>query len=321
VRHMRGMLVLAMGCAKQQPVEDWGDLDGTALLVDEPQQAFSERVQLEDLPRVRLLPDGPDLPQEGDRWPLPLVVADATPWPRVLVETYDLQVLVYVDRSALQSRVVALADGPVRIAPGTLVEELEEDGARVQVRARVGALTLQAWLPREAVDEVWGGSVPLPALRPLGVERTLLGGAEIRDRPGGTVLATVFDLDRLPVQPVWVDEGSRSRRHLSVTVATPEVQLQGWVREEDVTTESGFYGESVGCGTLQDSGSRFFLPRTFETFVPAGTLLAAYAGGPVVARTLVDVPVPASAREQGHLLRRRTVLGEIELWIAAADVW
>jgi hypothetical protein len=326
---MRGMVVLAVGCAKQPVVNDWGDPDGSALLVDAPEQVYSERIELEHRPRARLLPDGPDLLQERrEPWPLPLVVADPTPWPRVILDTYDLQVLVYVERDALQSRVAALAegtgpggDGLVRLLPGTIVEELEEDGARVRVQATVEALTREAGLPRQAIDEVWAEDVPLPELQPSGAQKTLLGGAEILDRPGGSVLATVIDLGRLPTQPVWVDEGSWSRGHLLVTVSTPQVQLQGWVHEDDLADEFVIYQDHIGCGGMADSSSRLSWSRTFETFVPAGTLLSTHPGGPVVARTLMDVPVPDSAREEGHVLQRSTRLGEIELWIAPGDVW
>jgi hypothetical protein len=314
-------------------VEDWGDLDGTALLVDEPQQAFSERVQLEDLPRVRLLPDGPDL--DGgylERVPRPLVVVDPTPWPRVVLESYDLQVLVYVERDALQSRVVAQVDGTgpdgdglVRLAPGLVVDPLGEDGARVQVHASVSPLEIEAWLPRSAVDEVWPERASASAfVQSEGTTRSLPEGAEILDRPGGELLARVradgSPPQGRPVMLVQVDEASWSRGHLLVTADVGEAQVQGWVHDAQILEELGFEG-LIGFGGFGRSSCGLSVFGEPSAYVPAGTLLSPYEGGPVVARVLQDMDVPASAREEGHLLRRPTPLGEVELWISPADVW
>jgi hypothetical protein len=326
---MRGILLVGLiGCTEREAVDDWGELDGTALLVDEPHQAFEQRVLIEHQPRAKLLPAGPELPAGPHAsWPWPLVVADPTPWPRVLVETDDLQVLIYVDRSALQLRVVELADGTgpdgdglVRLAPGLTVQRLEEEDGRVQLRAEVEALVVEAWLPRQAVDEVWPeAGDPLPELEGRGVTRSLVGGGQILDRPGGSVLATARGESARAHQLVWVDEDSWSRGHYAVTVSTSEVQLQGWAHEDELVDEIGMWG-LIGCGGYGSSScglSGFGGPTAT---VPAGTLLASHEAGPVVARTLRDLRVPMSAREEGYLLRRSTVLGEIELWIDAADV-
>lgn len=324
-----GCSLLLIGCTEPlQAVDDWGALDGADLLVDEPEHIFAERVTLRGSPRARLIPDGLTLSNPyPNRWLPPLVVVDPTPWPRVILEAGDVQVLVYVERSALQPWVVQTAQGTgpdghglVRFAPGVGVERLQEDEAgRVQVRADFDDFEVEAWVPRGVIDEVWREGEPsfLENEPAAGAVKALVSGAVLLDRPGGAILATVTSED--PMAVVRVDEARASRGYLPAVLWEHNVRVEGWIHEDDVQERTRF-SVWARCGGGHGFGSQGHFLTGPQATVPAGAWLRAGEDGPVVARALQDLPVPLSAREEGATIERGTWLGRVALWVDPRDV-
>lgn len=328
-------LVLAACVPPADELPDWDSPDGTDLLVDRAWDAFPERIQPLGVPAARLLPDGPELRLEGpadagflaDGRIGPLVVVDPTPWPRVVVGAGDLDVLVYVDRAALEPRVVGRVDGTgpdgdgrVRLPVGTPVERLGADGERVRVAAELRWLSVEAWLPAAAIDEVWVDEPDrtAPPAPTEGPTRALADGAVVLDRPNGDVLVAVAG----PEDP-WLEvvvAGDDERGWVPVAFEVEGLAVDGWVHRDDLWPEAGSWGWSRcgGSGTIWIGGGVF---GDHAALVEPGALLRAGPDGPVVGRVTRTIRVWApSAREEGATIERSTQLGTVSLWVAPEDV-
>lgn len=332
-----GCFVGAVGlaaCAEPVERERFGEVDGTELVVGDPLADFPERVRVLENASARLLPEGPVL-RGGQRTVEPQVVVDPGPRPRISVDAGDVRVLLYLDRAALQPRVVAQVDGTgpegdgrVVFARGTSIEVLDRDEDRVQVSYTSMDFTVEAWLPRSAVDEVWPHDVwrdvrhVQPNERaPDGVFRSVVGETDVVDAPWGHPLVRLGGSARRSLGTVRV-VGDEVRAHVPVELFARSVWIVGWVHVDDLRRDDllGWRMRSLG-GCLGDLSVRLQLADDGAgAIIPKGALLRAGAGGPIVAVATLDIPVSDDARIDGATLTRVTPFGEVELWAGPADV-
>ncbi len=321
MRTIGALLVLGACTPGEEPVAEWGEVDGAALLdpLERPARAFPDRVAPLGVPRAPPQPHGPDLtrPGWGDE---ELVVVDPTPWPRVTLDARDVRVLLYVERGALQQRVVAPVDGTgahgagrVSVTARVPIEVVDEDADRVLVEAEGEHLTVWGWFPRSAVDEVYPADAP--PLRPIPDGRWIgvRGGAEVLDEPGGDALA------RLEHDLMGTEHDERDGPWVPLALHDDGVAVEGWVHEEDLVPQMRF-GRSSGwtsrCGGVGIGSGR---GRPYAV-VPEGTWLHAGVDGPVVGVALRDIVVPFDALGAGATLQRDTSVGEVSLWAAPEDL-
>lgn len=318
---MRVFLVagLLVGCAAPRP-EAAADPDGTPFLTlgEDLGAAFDDRVRTVDRPRARLTPDGPELPPPDHVAAEPLVVVDPGPWPRVGLDALGVRVLAYLDRSALERRIVAEVEGPVHLRLGQPVEVVDEEGDRVRVEADLGRWTAVPWLPRAAVDEVWALH-PTPIDRPLpdGDAVSLRPGTELLDAPGGELVGWTDEAADPPVYAV--DTGVTDGDSVLITFSDRGAFVEAWVLAEDLVRDPSAFGYGCSCGGSWFTFGRWGIAGP-SAQVPAGTLLRAGPGGPVVAMALEDLLVPDDAVAGGAWIERDTPVGRVEVWADPADV-
>jgi len=315
------LALAVLGGCEPGALEPWHGIDdGTALLVDEPDEAYGLRARLFDgVGAARLTHDGPDLPPtEYVLPPRELVVVDAADQVRVHWSDRRLELLLWLDRPQLSDVVVddvqggALhpsGDGFVLFPAGADVVVLDEAQGRRQVAAGFEGWEVEAWVPADAVDQVW--EEPWEGLRGAAPIRTFDHWVHgpIHDAPGGVPIAwpaegaerRAVQADGEPVQGWW-----------PVAFGTEGFEVRGWVYEDDVRAMGGLMGIGGcgGCGGSTSCGFGFLHPN-----VPAGTLLRSEPEGPVVGRTLRAMYVPFGPEVWGTV-QAATPWGEAVLWVA-----
>lgn len=335
-RRRRARVAVAMastvwvGCADPyaQTLDAWGSVDGEDLL--DPPEAFSESVRPLALPAAKLTPEGPLVTSRSTTryWgSKPFTVVDDTPWPRITVDAGDVRLLLYVDRSALTTWVVAEADGTgvdgdgtVRLRPGVEVDafDIDADTGEAVVHVELSRVHVDARVPARIVDQVVGAEAEHAELRPAddaeGEPGWLRSGGVITGNPGGDTIATVTDDDGLAVTLI----GGEERGWNEVVLDLRDVWIRGWVATDDLT-EPGSASSRCACSgwisMIYDS-----VPWWPNARVPAGTLIrAGAADGPVVGLALEDIWVD-NADVNGAMFRRDLELGRVELWVAPGDL-
>ncbi|HHO50375.1 MAG TPA: hypothetical protein ENK18_05755 [Deltaproteobacteria bacterium] len=323
------------GCVPPEGLATFGEVDGTDLLVGSPASAFPERVRLRSGARARLLPDGallPGAPVSPGRRPLdPLVVVDPGPRPRIALTSWDVQVLLYLDRGDLQPYVVgtgvgsgASGQGRVQLEPGTPVEILERSTDRILVGLEEPGLELRAWFPSGVADEVYRDEELQTQLRleePEGTAMYLLGDTEVLDSPHGEPLLWARgDPDR-PWGAVVVT-GEPVRGFRPIVLERSSLYVEGWAHVDDLRFDAGYDFGSLGLPRRSSSircGGVVGLPPACA-IVPEGTLLRTEPDGPVVGQTLGVIQVSRDAWFEGVSLIRQTQLGMVQLWVGPEDV-
>lgn len=316
-------ITLAVGCASPAELATFGALDGTDLLLDQPADAFAERVSLHPGARARLLPDAAPLSGGVASVRTPLVVVDPGPRPRISLDAGDVQVLLYLDRADLQAFVVGRGTGTgeggqgrVLLEPGAPVEVLERREDRILVRLQHPELELQAWFPSGIADEVYRGEelssqIQIPS--PGGIPMVLRRDTQVLDAPHGAPLLWASSELGEGGGRVTVT-GEAVRGYLPIAVRQRWLYVEGWAHVDDLRASGPLAFGSLGLSGVAWSscGLRGYLQTC--TIVPEGALLRAGPDGPVVGRTRADVPVSPEAWFEGTILSRETPLGRVELW-------
>ena len=313
------------GCQSPEILER-GEVDGTDLLTGDPESDFAERVSPLGEISARLLPDAP--PLTGSRSVMrALPVVDPGERPRVSIELSDVRVLLYLDREDLQPRIVSRANGSgpsghgrAVLPVGAEVEVLERDGDRALVAFERFLLRVEAWLPRTAVDEVWridDAALDDGEPRAEGPSMSVLGGSELLEAPGGDPIAWIGGDEGEPSTMVTL-LGEELRGYIPVRLDHAGALIEGFVHADDLSEDIAGWG--CGCGGSFSSYSMGWGWANARATVPAGTLLRAGPGGPVVALVLEDIRVLEEAASVGAEIARGTPFGDVSLWAAPEDV-
>jgi len=285
---LAALLALPLAACEAEGEEPWhGVDDGAPLLVDDPGEAFVERARLfDEAGEARLTVDGPALASGTYTLPpMELVVVDAGEQVRIFWDDHTVELLLWLDRGQLDD-VVAFpvegtalhpgGDGFVGFPAGASATSLDEAEGRSLLTARVGGFELEAWVPLDAVDQVW--ETPWEPAEPSSVDELWVSGP-VADAPGGEALAWPVD-GRVAVEA----DGEPVDGWVPVRWADDGWSLQGWVYEDDVA-ELGLLGGTFGCGGCFGS-TRCGFGMWPEPNVPAGSWLRAEPHGPIVGKTV-----------------------------------
>ena len=317
-------LALTMACVEEDLwLQEVGE--GAIYLMDEAADQIPDRVRIRDIGEARMFPDGRPLALDGPagRWAIgtELVVVDPGPEPRVLYEDASIQMLLYLSRNDLDDVLwveTFATVGPepteagVLLPPGVSVDTFDEVDGGFYVSAENEAVTVEVWVPAEAVDQWW--TLPFPKTRTGGADLTLPGQTEILDRPDGDAFAWIRSVDAVnPPDVPWVPAQRTGRQegdYVEVVVDADGWEVVGWIRDID----PGFGGWGRGAGWF---GCHHGVRATHV--VPKGTLLYAAPGGATVARLLEDYPASGPA-EDPFEITHSTPWGLAHFWVEPDDV-
>ncbi len=312
-------------------------------------QGTAEALGIVDLARlgpVRLHPDGdPVADGEGARpfqrlrtlgRALSLEVVDTRPdRVAVLHRTGHLELTLWVERGDAWTWVVAPTEGGARrqgpagvwIAPGVPVEVVDRSGEEVRARVTVPGLSLRAWVPRTAVDQVRRDppADASPAL-PDGASAWLAVPSVLRDGPDGARLGRVEAIEASPTvrdaDPVRVVTlGPPVDGFVPVAGSARGLRWQAWVAEGRLVPMPRHFSAlgASGWGRAVCGGSG---PRAT---ILAGALLYDDLEGEPIGEALDDHPIAlhrvgATWLDGWHRLEVSGPWGDVPVWVGPGDL-
>jgi hypothetical protein len=207
---------------------------------------------------------------------------------RVYVELSQVDLLVYLERSDLASRVVESVRTPqIQIEPGVAIDVLDELDHEVLVEVGDRDIWAEAWIPAESIDQVWQAA-PVARSDEAIDSIWLRGQTEILDAPDGNAFAWVDSFQSGgPASPdvFWLTAqalGQAQEGMREILVERPGFTIRGFVSVHDLApTPNG----GRGFGHSSSSGCHLSSSVTAEVTIPAGTDLFVSPQGAWIGRT------------------------------------
>jgi hypothetical protein len=254
-------------------------------------------------------------PIDASEAPSLVVVDRAGELVRVVAEEGGLRLLLWVDSADLFSVTTASTTlglepderrtgddiGRVQLRAGVPLRVQEENGEVARVAFSDACLTAEGWMRRERLGREF---IPVDDVDQAARDRSVRGGTDVFDRPGGVVIARFHsDCDVL-------GGGGEQDGMTPILYAGPGALVRGWVGVAAPSASGGAMGGLYGglMGSFRSS-ERFHLA--------AGACLYGQRAGEVIGVVTEDVDQP-SAKEEGNGWWRLTIeteWGVLQIWV------